>query len=350
MSHLLSPLINCPDLQDELNGYYTSCDPTKTREMAPLVQFLKSPVNTNGLLQSRIAGGNGKKRAIELTYTPRIRETEVGDNATGVNCTNSNESGMLSHTCEIDLNNNVYVQERFDPRKLADICKDNSTFVAERISAMIDGLIRKLETRVTTDIAAFVGAFAAGESEVVANEKTVRTKFAAGTPDTNMLEEVTFAAMNAGYCTSPYVFGYGEAYKYMKRMNAGCCADSGLNLAEMLQQNGMVFMPSYRVEDVFGTNHFISMAAGAAQLVTFNEFEGADPLNTVRGGDHERYVIVDPITGVPIDLLINRPCDGYLNIFMRVIYEMCALPSDVYSIGDRLYGVTQINEFKIVNP
>lgn len=355
MSHLLSPYCNCPTLQEELDLHFTQCHPTKMRhaQESSVVQFLRSATNTNNLIQQRVAPGRGKLRTLELTYTPRVRLSEIGNNGTGVNCTNTNKSGCVTHTCEIDVDNNVYVEETFDPRDLATICKDNELHVAERIQAMMDGAIRRLDQRVVSDMAACVGNFAEGESDVNASdEKTVETKKSNGDPDTNAIEEIGFATMNAGYCSAPYLFGYNEIYKYLKyRIPAGCCADSGLDIARMLQQNQMLFMPNVNIETTFGTDHFISLAAGAVQLLTYNEFEGREGLNQITtGGDHQRFVLRDPLTNIPFDVLINRPCDGNYNVWMRIIYEVCCMPNDLFSTGDRLAGVTQVNEWRIVNP
>ena len=157
--------------------------------------------------------------------------------------------------------------------------------------------------------------------------------------------------MNAGYCSAPYIFGYNEIWKYLKyRIPAGCCADSGLDIARMLQQNTMVAMPNVNIETTFGSNHFITLSAGAVQLVTYNEFEGMELRNTITSGDHQEFVIRDPLTQLPFDILMNRPCGGNLNIFIKLAFELCCMPNDLFSVGDRLDGVTQVNEWVISNP
>jgi hypothetical protein len=319
------------------------------QEYTPLVQFLNSSANTNNILSKKISPGRGKLRNVDLVYTPRVRETEVRNDTTTV-CTSTNESGMISETYTLDPSVGVSIDETFVASDLRAICKDNQTYFAERMQAMMNGLVRKLETRLTQDLLTLVGAFAEGETEVVNNIKTVRTKFSDGKPDTNMLEEVDFATMNAAYCSAPYILGYNEAYKYYKRMEVGCCADSGLDLGRALAKFGKIFMPSNRVPSVFGTNDFVTLAAGAAQLITFNAFEGAEFINTVNSGDHQEFVVTEPMTGLRLDMLINRPCGANLTVQFKLAYKLVGMPDDMFSIGDRYRGVTQINRFRITNP
>ena len=349
MSHLLTGLIACPDIQTAIDNNFLNCDPTKLQEYTPLVQFLNSGANTNHVLDKTISPGRGKLRNVNMVYTPRVRETEVS-NSTATVCTSSNASGMISETYSLDPDIGVSIDETFNARDLSAICKDNQTYLTERIQAMMDGARRKMETNLTTDLLALVGAFAAGETEVVNNIKTVRTKFSDGKPDTNMLEEVDFATMNANYCSQPYIFGYDEAYKYYRRMEVGCCADSGLDLGRALSKFGKIFMPSFRMPTVFGTNDFVTLSAGAAQLITYNAYEGAELINTISSGDHQELTVIDPMTGLKWDMLINRPCGGDLTIQLKLAYKLVGMPDDMFSIGDRYRGVTGVNRFRITNP
>ena len=350
MSHLLTGLIDCEAMQSELTDHFVACDPTKTNELTPLVQFLNSSVNTNNILRKEVAPGRTKIRTVNLTYTPRVRENEVS-NSTAIKCVSTNKAGMLQESYEIDTTAGVSWDEAFNLADMARMCKDNSLWFASRIQDGMNGMIRHMETNLVSDLQALIGKFADDETNVVADVKTVTTKFSDGKPDTNMLEEVTFAAANAGYCTAPYVFGWGEAAKYMKRLQAGCCADSGLDLFEMLQMNGMIFMPSYRIEKKFATNHFITMAAGALQLLTYNEFEEDGLFNNPNyQTSHKRMIVTDPLTRLPFDMLINFPCAGDMTVQMKLAYKLVGMPDDLFSTGDRLRGVTQVNHFKIVNP
>ena len=350
MSHLLTGLIACPDIQTAIDNNFLNCDPTKLQEYTPLVQFLNSSANTNNILNKTVSPGRGKLRNVNIVYTPRVRETEVRSDTTTV-CTSTNESGMISESYSLDPAVGVSIDETFIAADLRAICKDNQTYLTERMQAMMDGARRKLETKLTTDAIALIGSFAAGESDVANNIKTVRTKFSDGKPDTNMLEEVDFATMNANYCSQPYIFGYDEAYKYYKRLEVGCCADSGLDLGRALSKFGKIFMPSNRIPTAFGNStDFLTVSAGALQLITYNAYEGAEFINTISSGDHQELTVIDPMTGLKWDMLINRPCGGNLTIQFKLAYKLVGMPDDMFSVGDRYRGVTGVNRFRITNP
>jgi len=101
-------LINCPDLQDQLNRFGLECDPTKIREALVLQDWVYSPSNGIGGRMNRIGGltspGQGKSRIVELIYSPRILTSEVQENTGRDNCTNTNIIGETSTTYDVGDN------------------------------------------------------------------------------------------------------------------------------------------------------------------------------------------------------------------------------------------------------
>lgn len=348
MSHVNIGLKPCPEIQRDLVGHFQTCDPTKllaSHEHA-LVSFLWSSTN-RGMIQEMVSPGRGKKKIVDLVYTPRILEEEISLDPTK-SCTAGDNAGMLTHRYELN-GTGVSVKESYDIADLADICKDNELWIAERINAMMNGLVRKMEAVAMEDLQAIIGSFAAGETNVTNDVKTVQTKFADGKQDSNFLEELTFAASNAAYCSIPYVFGWNETFKAFKRLEAGCCADSGLNFDELSSAYGQVFLPASKTESVFGANNFVTLAAGAAQPIWWNEFAGAEGINTVSEQSYVRGVLVHPQTGVPFDYLWSDNC-GVITIQLKLMFQIEGLPTDMFDAGDRLNGVTQANQYVISNP
>lgn len=349
MSHTTNPLISCPEIQDQLDAHFTQCDPTMMTQDFELnfLQFLQNPINTTGMLQRKISPGRGKKRIVELTYTPRVLPAEISSTPARV-CTSDNVAGMLSQTYTLG-NTGAQLDECFDINDLADICKDNPVWIGERLRAMMDGILRKMDIDLINDVPAFVGAFGEGEENVVADVKTVTTLISAGVPDPEFHQDISFAGMNAGYCTIPYAFGYNEAWRAAKRVAAGCCADSGLDIERNAVVWPFVMMGDSNVENTFSANHFFTMAAGALQLITWNEFEGERGINVVDTEHYKQTVLVDPRTGIKFDFQWNNDC-GKITINLKLIYQLEGLPSDLFDVGDRYDGVTQVNEYVISNP
>lgn len=349
MSHTFSSLIPCPQIQQDLNSLFTTCDPTKIRESIKFLEFIRSADNTSGVIQSQISRGGGKTRDVEVTYTPRILESEVSTDTTQT-CVSTNEAGMLSETYSLDCGDpGVHYSELFDLCTMADMCQENSLWIATRLQAIMDGLIRRMDTILMDQSTVLTGNFAVGETNVVANVKTVQTKFADGRPDTNMLEEVRFATRNAAYCGTPRVIGYSEVDKYFNRFEKGCCADSGLDLGEFSRNKNMIYLDDFRVEDSFGDNHFLTIAPGALQMIWFNKFMGAKGINVLDDDSFKQTVIRDPETSIPFDMVMKHDC-GKVTLEVFLAFKLIGMPNDMFSNGDRLDGVVQVNEWVVTNP
>ena len=63
-------------------------------------EFIISNANTDGILQQQINPGGGKKRTVDLIYSPRIPKDEITDDCTKV-CTSTNDLGDKTETYEI---------------------------------------------------------------------------------------------------------------------------------------------------------------------------------------------------------------------------------------------------------
>lgn len=349
MSHIFTDLISCPQIQKDLDSHFTTCDPTKIREGVGWLEFLRSADNTNGIMQSQISRGNGKTQDVQLTYTPRILESEVSTDTTQT-CVSTNEAGMLSETYSLDCADpGVHYSELFKLCDMADMCQENSLWIASRLQAIMDGLIRKMDTELMDQTTALTGNFAVGETNVAANVKTVQTKKLNGDPDTNLIQEVRFATRNAAYCGLPRLIGYTEVDKYFNAVEQGCCADSGLDIGKFSLNRGLVFIPDYRVEDSFGNNHFITVAPGALQMIWFNKFMGAKGISVLDDDSFKQTIIRDPQTGVPFDMVMNHVC-GEITLEVFLTFKLIGMPDDMFSNGDRLDGVTQVNEWVVSNP
>jgi hypothetical protein len=346
-------LITCPQLQGDLDANFGAANqPTIATEPAALASFLLSPTNTANVLQNQIDSKSGKYRAVELVYSNQYLESEISTVAAKA-CTSSNERGQLSTTYEINPALGVSVNEKFDIGNMAAMCMDNSLWFAQRIQAMMDGMVRKMSTVVATDVVALAGKFATGDldqdgSAIVNDQKIISTRKTGGDLDYRGFEEVLFSAMNAGYGSIPYIFGFGEAYKYFQKLNFGCCTGDGIELGAMAGQNTWAFGADKKVATAMGSgNEFLTLAAGAAQIITWNEFLGQ--FNTVNDESYKQGVISDPKTGLPFDIQIKNDC-GTVYVNMKLAFKTVGLPADMFAVGDAFRGVNYINKFEIVNP
>lgn len=352
MSHATTDLITCPQIQEDLNTQFGQFDPLGGKDVQGFTDFVVSPTNTDGMLQSKVAAGGGKVRSVELVYTQPLLESVVSTSP-AKKCTSTNAAGQSSHTYEIDITAGVQYDETFDLLKMAYMCKENSLWIAQQIQRMMDVLSKKIGTINATQLALLNGAYATGDTVgTIANDtKTIRTrKTIAGDTqfDISGLEEISFSAVNNGYASTPFLFGFGEIYKYMQKLAVGCCANEGINYGDYANAHNIIFVPDKKVNAALGGNGFMMIQPGAVQMLSWLEFEGANGINMIDTDIYKQTVIVNPKNGLRFDMQWTNSC-GNININLKLAHKLVALPSDLYSVGDPYHNVNWIHQFDIVN-
>lgn len=351
MSHILLPLIDCPNLQLSLNEI-NACK-TYPVENLPFVNFLPSAVNTNRVLETNVSPGQGKVRTVEMVYTPRTSEAEV-DTTLDTTCENDNEAGMNSTEYQIDTTQGVIAKEVIDFANLATICKSNPQWIAERVQAMIDGLKRKMETQITNQVALLYGKFVSNGDSGLSNANTLKTIATKGSDDKfteDAIQEILYSTQNSGFCGMPFIFGYTEIWKYMQKTKSVCCANSGIDLAAFMAENQAMFFSTYRVPTALSlTNGFLAVDAGSLFLLQYNKFADGSGL-ALQDNFTQHGIIVDPTTGISFNIKTYlNTCGEKLNIHISTAFKVVGLPDDIYSGGDRYEGTNGVLKFNVVNP
>lgn len=342
-----SGLIPCPALQDNLDKHFTDCDMTQLREPVGALEWLVSGMNTNGVLQKQVSPGNGKKRTVELVYQSRILESSVGTSQTRT-CASTTKNPEDFQSYEVP-DTGVSYDWMIDAHDLITKCEDDAMYFARQVQLSMDAMIRKMDTLCVAGIYALRGKFAVGETDVTAQVKTVQTKYSDLKMNENAMVDVKFATVNAGYCGGPVILGWAEIWKYAQKLNAGCCSQAGLDVSALLSAMGWAMIGDYRVTDLLGATHFLSLDPGAAQLIYFNEFAGPKGIRELDSDTAKQYVISDPATGIPFDFSATFDC-GKWHFQMKLAFKVVGRPQDLFAAGDRLNGVTGVNEYVIVNP
>lgn len=358
MSYVLTDFVNCETLQDEMNDHF-GCDRTKMLKPneTSLVQFLFSPMNTAGTLQKQI-NDSGKLKDVKLVYTPRIPLGAVDTTIDPTDCVSTNDGGQRSQTYTLDENVGVQIDRRVNTEDLIRHCKNNTLYVQELVGQMADALIRRMDQILALQVITLAGGFGQGESLYSPQLKAVRTrKSASGATQydvsTNFIEEISFAAENAGYCGNPVVMGFNEIYKAFKAIDASnCCSDAGINIAQLESLAGTTFIPNRNIATVFNdsatSNKFITLDPGAAQVITYNRYLTDDGVMTVDLGTSQTTVYVDPRYGIPFDFKVNYNC-GVWSFFMSLAFKTVGVPTDIYEDEDIYDGVTGINKYIVQN-
>ena len=121
------------------------------------------------------------------------------------------EDGM-SQAFDLQSQMQAFMNEKFDIGNMALMCKDNSMWFAERVNAMIRGLVNKMSSVVATEAVALTGVFASGDTNqdgtaIALDQKVISTKKADGSIDPDGYSEILYSATNANYKSVPFVFG-----------------------------------------------------------------------------------------------------------------------------------------------
>lgn len=351
MSHNLLALINCPDIQAQLIDL-NECKPNP-QDGVVLLPYLLDPVNRAGILNEYVSPGAGKLHNVDVVFAPRIGENHVATTLTK-NCLPTEEAGMDSYSYVIDETKGVEVGEVIDFWKTARICEGDQSYLASRIRALLNVAARKMETEITNQAALLAGDIVTdGDSANIVNDVLqIATLGEDGKFTEDGLETIGFTSMNSGFCGLPAIFGYDKIWKYGRKAQALCCANSGVDLAKFAALNQAMFFASRRMPSALGdANGFLVVDTGSLFLLQYNRFEAGAGLNVQLGNVLTQGVITDPSTGADFNIKIYmEPCGEKLGITISTAFKVVSLPDNMFSGGDRLEGTNGIFKGTIVNP
>lgn len=355
MGYAPSTLQDCPDIQVELNQYFQTCNSQFLKEPTPLYDFLMSPVN-RGTYSQTVSPGQGKLKTVQMRYSQRILESEVTQpGSCDRSCVATTKRGDLTTQCTIDPCDFEEVSELISAQDFTYACRNNFDIVNEKMMLLMSALERKMATQLTGEAVALLGNWNA----LVDDWATISSDFLqvqtlkTGSTDINpsAFEDIDMALTQTGYCNGAAIFGGPTLTKYYRLMLAGCCANQGLDLGEILSLYGKAIVYDSRVQKAFGdVDKNIAIQPGSVQVATYNENDNgiAEAAGVQWGANYYKRVIFSPMTGLPIDLTLSDNC-GELSIFMRANAKVCGLPTDLYAPGDDMEGVVYVNGIKVAN-
>lgn len=351
---ILTTIAKCPDLQSDLYNHFVNTNTSAYIETPGFLRFLTSETNRNGVEQigDFVSPGNGKTRTVQLRYEQRLPESFVTGGTFDLNCAPTQIVGDTTTTYEIDPVADGEVASLTIPyNDLIENCKDNGEWFLSRLSQLINAMDRKIAQKMSDQAALLTGAFVDDSNLNVNDFKIVSTKDSSGNNLQNLLEEVIYNSENNGFPGPVVAFGWGELKKYMTRVAASCCANSGTDLNTFMAQNPFSFVGDYRIESAsaFTPNNFLVTTPGALQIIRYNQFEGA---NMVEDDSFTTTTINSPATGLPYDLFISKTCTNggiSINVNLRTAVKLVSMPTNMFDEGDRMEGVNFANGYEIVN-
>lgn len=351
MSYTTGELVACPTLQSQLNDHFETCDPQFIGEPMPHFEFVMSAPN-RGPLEQLVSPGNGKTRTVQLKYRQRISESDVSANQTNPTCVATTFRGDRWIDYSIDTTQNQQVESKIPISELIESCTDNGMYWQETMQMMVNALERKVATQTAVEAVALNGRWGSLVDGVNGSDQLeVRTLRSGSTDELYpyAMEEIDMALRQSGYCNAPVVFGGSTLWKYARRMEKGCCSETGVDLGAIFAEYNKAFLYDYRIAEQLGGNAYnLAVMAGATQMITWNLFQGTRGLNTILTETYSQQVIFSPRTGLPIDVMMKVDC-GTLHIVMTATTKLVGLPNDLFPVDDIYQNVNFVNEIKVVN-
>lgn len=354
MSYTPDSLVACPNLQTNLTNIFNATSNVLYTQPIPLTEFLMSPSNRNGLEQL-VRPGGGKLRTVELTYQPRILESEVeSDVATSDLCTATTERGNTSAEYTIDETSNLFVQQKFSADSMIRSCEANELFFENQIMKMVVALDTKVNAKNATQTYALLGGWSAEVDQISnatlnGNALELRTLVPSSTyePFPVSIEALDAAAMVSGFGQYAVIGGM-TWFQYNRNLRAGCCTSYGLNVGEIQAFYGSANMYDKHVVAATGSgaDNFV-LANGAVQLLWYTRGEGLFGAR-YSGGAQNYGTITSPATGLDYDLVIKHDCYN-ISVTLTATTKVVGMPADMFQTGDDMEGVTGAALMTVVN-
>lgn len=348
MSYTPETLVACPNLQADINMMFGS-GVVRNQSNLGLTQYLNSPLNRSGIRMA-VNPGLGKIKTAEVLYQPRIVKGSSNTDA-ALTCTATTVRGNTSQTYTIDPDENLQQEQIFSTDTLAYMCKDNDVWFREQIAAMIAALDADVNVKNATQLEALAGGYSSVATGVPyasfsGDILQLQTEVPSGTdPFPQSAQALQTVAMMSNFGQFA-VIGGASWYSYNQLMNAGCCADSGLDLRAIQMQFGAANVLDWDASTALGgAAYSFVLSNGAAQILTYNRWEGLFGISTV---NDRKFTIVSPETGLKYDISIVYDC-GNIHVVIYAITKVVALPLDLYQTGDELEGVNGVAKLQVVN-
>lgn len=354
MSYFGNVMATCPNLQGALDemwmqpGQFPGAD-----ERMPFAEWLNSPFNRRRI-SYEITPGRGKVRTAEVVYQQRHLESAARTNQPNPNCEATEKYGENISTYTIDTDVNIQFGQQIDLTDYEGSCTDNTILFARQVAMLIDVMDRRVATEQTNQAVGWTGGW--GQSVTVngSNQLVINT-LNAGTsnPAPFAWQMLRNALDDSGFPGDVGIFGGQTMRNYFQYLQAGCCADYGIDLGEAMAQWGYAFAYDKRMQAALGSggiNEFMVVAPGALQPITFSRAEGKAAMGGIWDSSSNYFyaTVRSPRLGIVYDLSAKDPC-GTLSMNLTYTGKVIGMPNDMFAVGDEYEGVTYAVQGLVTN-
>ncbi|MFI5204289.1 MAG: hypothetical protein ACHQF2_07310 [Flavobacteriales bacterium] len=356
MSNVGSSLLQCEDLQAELDSKFLTCNHAMLHRESPFTQFIMSDQNRSGIQQTLVPSeGKFLNAVLRYDQKPLLSTISEVDDCNQV-CSAGTPVGDLSATYQVDPCIKLRTTtESITAMALSRVCRDNMDYVINRINIMAAALEAKVAEKFAEDAVALIGNWASDVSPLTGGiTLQVATRLTGGINlNSNFPSKINMAAKKTGYCGQIGIFGSSELYEAWDNLNVGCCADNGINLFEMMRRyNKAVMWDSYIVAALNEDDRNALMTQLGAMQPVFANMGSTPEFRNVSGPgsrDFEMFSMTTPRYGIPFDLTITNTC-GNLSWTLETSPWLFAAPLDMFPVTDVYEGVNFVNQIQVTNP
>lgn len=345
-------LVQCEVLQELLTDGWNF--DTLVIEKAPLLDILMAPENRNGI-STVVSPGQGKLLDAKMTYFQRLT-TAGNEEGTGWDCNATQKIGNLSYTYTMNSDDYIVRSALIEEADMDRVCMDNGVYFATVVAQLVDAVRRGVWEKSATESVALTGKWAADVTPVDGQDDLIIKTLVGATfdrPAPFAYEQIELATQMTSYPKPGVILSDKLLYEYMRRIAAGCCQDTGVNLQDMLNTYGMPTMYDRAVVAAFGgaaARRSLVFSLGALQLLTHTTTPWRDNIRPeIRSSAGYFTTVIFDSSGVPYDLRVVDNCGLGISIFVKATTKVVALPSDMFSTGDNLAGVNFVNSVEVVN-
>lgn len=360
MSTITNTVTTCPNFQAWLTDYFATC-PASRRPESPLFNFLYSGLNRSNLRQVVNPVG-GRKRTVELVYDQPVSTSQVlAVPSCDRICDATTERGDATVNYTIECTDGLYVEEQWRLSDWNESCRSDGEILLRKLANMLDGLMASVYAKIASEYGPLLGGWGSDvdPSWISADDfLEVKTLISATTNPNWGIESawqrISAAKMQTGYCQPTMVVGGIDLYMYAQLAKIGCCTEIGIDALRALNDYGEVVAYDRYVAAEFGNDVSLMLQAGSTQLLTYN---AVTPLITSLGGlgeldmtyrNYFEAIILDPLTGFPVDLTIKNDC-GVVDIVMTATAKAVALPFTLFPEGHPNEGVNFATAIQVAN-
>jgi hypothetical protein len=348
----------CPNLQLELNENFNTCNASMLREESPFFSFVMNPANT-GRVQYAVSPGRAKVRTVELRYDQRINTNETVANVANPTCTSTTERGDYITTYTLDTSENITLEQLFELDDWITICRSGGTLMAQKVQMMIDSVVRARAKKTAQELSVLMSDAQWDDSVNASltvnglNQLVTATLKASSTDlNTQALMDIEQALMQTNYCAPVFIGGGTLLFRYWKMLQAGCCADQGVDMGELMRLYGKFVTYDKDIVNATGLNTLSYVVeTGATSFIEFTKNDiyqdpGIQPY--IQDAATNYMVITDPKTGHRMDLNATLTC-GKIHLQLVSTGKLVGMPSDMFGTGDTMRGVKFINQILVTN-